>query len=400
MIRTLLSVRSGSCASGRGPPGAGTAAAAALASSSMVIGPPNGAADGDPAPRAEVDLQAGERLACRARGGRRAVVGGFRHVVAGRRSIGHRGHCRWCRAFMLPLTVARSTHTPRGYLGPSRPGGRCPVPSARVHHPGTPPLRRRRGADRRRGDPRPPGPRRAERGAAGRRGAPAPRQPRLRRRAVRAGDQLVRRLHHEHRAAVAGARPDGLGARDGRGGRAHDAAGPDPGAAGGRVRGPLGPAQDDVQCGPRAVPADRGDPDLGRAGRPDARGDPRGDVPVERAARAVAGRLHGGRPGPGRPRRGAAGQRDLRGRVQHRLDRRAGDRRSPGRDDRPGCDDRHRRRHVPAVGGRDAARATAAAGGDPQRGDPHPRRHPGGRCVRAPAADAPGVHRPVDDDSK
>ena len=46
MISTLLSVRSGWFASARGPPGVGTAAAAAPPSSIIVIGPPNPAPDG------------------------------------------------------------------------------------------------------------------------------------------------------------------------------------------------------------------------------------------------------------------------------------------------------------------------------------------------------------------
>ena len=87
------------------------------------------------------------------------------------------------------------------------------------------------------------------------------------------------------------------------------------------------PAHDDVRRRPRAVRAHRHDPGLGRARRPDARRHPRRHVPAELAARPVARRLHRGRAGPRRPRRGAARQRDLRGGVQRRLDRRA--RRSP-----------------------------------------------------------------------
>ena len=103
-------------------------------------------------------------------------------------------------------------------------------------------------------------------------------------------------------------------------------------------------------------------------------------------------------PGPRGPGGGPPGQRHLRGRVQRRLDRRPGARRVPGGDHRPRRDDRDRRRHVPALGRRDAARPAAPQGGGAERGDAHRRRHPRGRRVRGPPADAARVHRPVDDD--
>ena len=127
-------------------------------------------------------------------------------------------------------------------------------------------------------------------------------QPRLLGRPPGPGDQLVRRRDHEHGPADPRPGSHRLGPRDGGRGRPLDAPRPRPRPAGRRLRRPLGPPQDDVLRGPRAGRAHRGHPDLGLARRADPGPHPPRDVPHERPARPLAGRVHGGGPGPGGPR--------------------------------------------------------------------------------------------------
>ncbi len=270
------------------------------------------------------------------------------------------------------------------------------LPSLRVHPAGAPRGGRRHPRSRRaRGGPGPP---RAGGIRACRRDAAAARQPRLPDGPVRPGDQLVRRLHHQHRHAAAGARPDGIGPCDGGGRRPDDPARPHRRAACGRLRGPLGPAPDDVRRRPRPVRAHRPRPDLRLARRSDARRHLRRHLSDERPARPVAGRLHRGRARPRRACRGPARERDLRGGVQHRLDRGSGAGRVPRGGHRAGRDDRDRRPHVPHLRRRDAAGTTPAACRGPIPGDAHPHRHPRGRRLCARPAHPARLHRAVDDD--
>ena len=176
------------------------------------------------------------------------------------------------------------------------------------------------------------------------------------------GISSLRRRDHEHGPAAARAGPHRFRPRHGHGRRPVHAAGPARGPARGRLRGPLGPPPDDVSRG-------------SGAGRPD------GAIPISvwldgptiplillvtfpmNVLRVLWLAAYTASV-PGLVGRGqvAAGERHVRGRVQRRLDRRAGDRRLARGDDRSRAHDRARRAHVPRVRRRDPARQAAAAG--------------------------------------
>ena len=215
--------------------------------------------------------------------------------------------------------------------------------------------------------------------SAGARTRPARTQPRLPGPAHLPRCLRARRCGQLHRAAAARARADGLRAMDGRGRCALDPARPllrdDRGRAGRSER----PQADDVPGRPRAGDAYRPDPDLGRAGWPDAGGDPPRDGADEHPPVILPGRLHGVGADPRRTAAARPGQLDLRGGLLVRLHHRARDRRASRGDDRRRAHARDRCRLVRDLelrAGADPARpsrARRALPSKPRRG--HPGRH-------------------------